>query len=55
MRQQPDAEGNVSVNFDKVEVDESLDTSSTNPVQNKAVAAKMFIVVLCLHWEFRLI
>ena len=41
VRQQPDAEGNVSVNFDKVEVDESLDTSSTNPVQNKAVAAKM--------------
>ena len=40
-RQTPDAEGNVSVNFDKVEVDESLDTSSTNPVQNKAVAAKM--------------
>lgn len=41
VRQQPDAEGNVSVNFDKVEVDESLDTNSTNPVQNKAVAAKM--------------
>ena len=29
-RQTPDAEGNVSVNFDKVEVDESLDTNSTN-------------------------
>lgn len=40
-RQTPDADGNVSVSFDKVEVDESLDASSTNPVQNKAVAAKM--------------
>lgn len=37
----PDAEGNVEVNIDQVEVDESLDAQSTNPVQNKAVAAKL--------------
>ena len=37
----PDAAGNVDVTIDNVEVDESLDAQSTNPVQNKAVAAKL--------------
>ena len=37
----PDTEGNVSLTIDKVEVDESLDTESTNPVENRAVAAKL--------------
>ena len=37
----PDAEGNVSLTIDKVEVDESLDASSTNPVENRAVTAKI--------------
>ena len=36
----PDASGNVALVVDEVEVDETLDTSSTNPVQNKAVAGK---------------
>ena len=40
-KQNPDAEGNVSLTIDKVEVDESLDADSTNPVQNAAVAAKL--------------
>ena len=40
-KQNPDAEGNVSLTIDKVEVDESLDPDSTNPVQNAAVAAKL--------------
>lgn len=37
----PDSEGNVSLNIERVEVDESLDADSTNPVQNAAVAAKV--------------
>ena len=37
----PDAEGNVSLTIDKVEVDESLDAGSTNPVENRAVTAKL--------------
>ncbi len=37
----PDAEGNVDITIDKVEVDDSLDPDSTNPVQNGAVAAKV--------------
>ena len=36
----PDAEGNISLTIDKVEVDESLNAESTNPVENRAVAAK---------------
>ena len=36
----PDSEGNVDLTIDKLEVDESLDADSTNPVQNKTVAAK---------------
>lgn len=37
----PDSEGNVSLNIERVEVDESLDAESTNPVQNAAVVAKL--------------
>ena len=40
-KQIPDNEGNVSLTIEKIEVDESLDESSTNPVQNAAVAAKL--------------
>ena len=36
----PDAEGNVGITIDKVEVDDSLNPESTNPVQNGVVAAK---------------
>lgn len=41
VKKSPDAEGNVDLTIDEVEVDESLDAQSTNPVQNKAVAAKL--------------
>lgn len=37
----PDAEGNVSLTIEKTEVDESLNAESTNPVENRAVAAKL--------------
>lgn len=37
----PDGEGNVSLTIEQVEVDESLDAASTNPVENRAVAAKL--------------
>ena len=40
-KKSPDAEGNVTLTFDKVEVDESLDPDSTNPVQNAAVFTKL--------------
>ncbi len=40
-RQTPDAEGNVRLTIEKVEVDESLNAESTNPVENRAVAAKL--------------
>lgn len=40
-KQNPDAEGNVSLTIEKVEVDGSLNADSTNPVQNAAVAAKL--------------
>ena len=40
-KQIPDAEGNVSLTIEKVEVDESLNAESTNPVENRAVAAKL--------------
>lgn len=36
----PDNLGNISLSFDEVTVDTSLDTQSTNPVQNQAVAGK---------------
>lgn len=36
----PDAEGNVGIIIDEVEVDDSLNPDSTNPVQNGVVAAK---------------
>lgn len=38
---QPDANGNVDITIEDVDVDESLDTESTNPVQNAAVAEKI--------------
>ena len=37
----PDAEGNVSLAIEQPEVDGSLDTDSTNPVENRAVTAKL--------------
>ena len=40
-KQTPDSTGNVSVTVKETEVDESLDASSTNPVQNSAVTAKL--------------
>jgi hypothetical protein len=39
--QTPNDAGNVTLTVDQVEVDESLDAASTNPVQNAAVTAKM--------------
>ena len=40
-KQNPDSTGNVNIVFNEMEVDESLDASSTNPVQNSAVTAKL--------------
>ena len=40
-KQTPDAEGNVNLTIEKVEVDGSLNAGSTNPVENRAVAAKL--------------
>lgn len=37
----PDSTGNVAINIDQISVDESLDESSTNPVQNAAVSKKL--------------
>jgi hypothetical protein len=37
----PDASGNVNIVVDSVEVDSSLSASSTNPVENRVVTAKM--------------
>lgn len=37
----PDSSGNVALNIDQISVDESLDESSTNPVQNAAVSKKL--------------
>lgn len=37
----PDAEGNVSLTIEQPEVDGSLDADSTNPVENRAVTAKL--------------
>lgn len=37
----PDTEGNVGIIIDKVEIDDSLDPASTNPVQNGVVAGKL--------------
>ena len=36
----PDAQGNIDLTVDEVTVDASLDTQSTNPVENRAVAGK---------------
>ena len=36
----PDAEGKVNIVIDEQEVDETLDASSTNPVQNSTITAK---------------
>ncbi|NDV63942.1 LamG-like jellyroll fold domain-containing protein [Bacteroides sp. 224] len=36
-----DESGRVNITIDEIEVDESLDPKSTNPVQNAAVAAKL--------------
>ncbi len=40
-RQTPDSNGNVTLTVNEVEVDPTLDTTSTNPVENRAVAAKL--------------
>ena len=40
-KQAPDSTGNVSITIDETEVDESLNETSTNPVQNAAVTAKL--------------
>ena len=37
----PDNNGNVAITFDQINVDESLDAESSNPVQNSAVTAKI--------------
>lgn len=37
----PDAEGNISLAVDIPDIDETLDAESTNPVQNKAIKAKL--------------
>ena len=37
----PDAQGNVALTVEEVTVDESLDLTSTNPVENRAVAAAL--------------
>ncbi len=37
----PDSNGNVALAIDQISVDESLDESSTNPVQNAVVASKI--------------
>ena len=37
----PDADGNVALVTDRIEVDESLNAESTNPVENRAVATKI--------------
>ncbi len=37
----PDAQGNINMTVEEVEVDSSLDTESTNPVENRAVAGKI--------------
>ena len=37
----PDSNGNVAITFDQINVDESLDEESSNPVQNSAVTAKI--------------
>lgn len=38
---EPGEDGNVAISISETEVDESLNVSSTNPVQNAAVAAKL--------------
>lgn len=38
---EPSEDGNVAITISETEVDESLNASSTNPVQNAAVAAKL--------------
>lgn len=38
---EPGEDGNVAITISKTEVDESLNVSSTNPVQNAAVTAKL--------------
>ena len=40
-RLEPGEDGNVSITISETEVDESLNASSTNPVQNAAVTAKL--------------
>ena len=40
-KQAIDNTGNVNITINEIEVDESLNTNSTNPVQNAAVAAKL--------------
>lgn len=37
----PDADGKVNIVIERTEVDETLDATSTNPVQNRAVSAKL--------------
>ncbi|MGG6496580.1 UNVERIFIED_CONTAM: hypothetical protein NY603_27030, partial [Bacteroidetes bacterium 56_B9] len=40
-KQTLDSTGNVNITINEMEVDESLNTNSTNPVQNAAVAIKL--------------
>lgn len=40
-RQTPDGTGNIDITIPTVEVDETIDQDSTNPVENKAVTAKL--------------
>lgn len=40
-KQAPDSTGNVSITINETEVDESLNETSTNPVQNAAVTARL--------------
>ena len=40
-KMEPNHDGNVDITINETEVDESLNTNSTNPVQNAAVATKL--------------
>lgn len=43
----PDSEGNANIIVPIIEVDEALDTASTNPVQNKAIKAALAQMDTC--------
>lgn len=40
-KQTPDEQGNVTLSVDEIQVDETLDPESTNPVQNAAITSKL--------------